>query len=126
MEQAGRGGAEMNKNNFFVKFARFYLANLKGLKDKPSEIWDAVVDDFIPALVEIISGLLFLILHVILCFLPVSTIIGIFTAQYLTPDEVKRLKGDDGYVYKGGYFFKKEIKELENELLREQKKGVKQ
>ena len=69
----------------------------------------------------IIQGVVFLILHVILCFLPIGAIIGIFIAQYLTPDEVKRLVGKGGYrEYYGGYFRKKEIKELENELLREE------
>jgi len=111
----------MNRNNFFVKFAYFYTGNVKNMLDYFNGIWDTIADDLLPALMVIFANILFVIASLIMMVLPISTIRQILISQYLTSDEIKRMKNDDEVEYQGGYFRKKEIKEYENKLLSEQK-----
>ena len=107
----------MNRNNIFVKFARFYLANFRSIKNWASgflnDVWL-----ILPDIWEVIVDFLWLILHIILIFLPIWQIYYVAIAKYLPPEEFKRLTGQK--IENGVYCRKKEIKEFENELLRKE------
>ena len=109
----------MNKNNFFVKFARFYLANLKSIKTWASEFLSGVWL-ILPDIWEIVTDFLKLLSHIILVFLPIWQIYYVIIAKYLTPEEFKKLTGQK--IENGVYCRKKEIKEFENELLKKEAK----
>ena len=102
----------MNRNNIFVKFARFYLANFRSIKNWASgflnDVWL-----ILPDIWEVIVDFLWLVLHIILVFLPIWQIYYVIISRYLAPEEIKRLTGRG--IEHGAYCRKKEIKEMEAE-----------
>ena len=103
----------MSKDNFFVKFGFFYVANLKNIRNKADGIRHTV-ENIASDIVEIIVDFFVVIIRTVWVFIPVGTIYNVITSKYLEPDEIKRLTGQR--LKHGHYCDKKEIKELEKEL----------
>jgi len=106
----------MSKDSFFAKFAHFYIANLKCIKDHIVFMWDSLIDA-VPEILENILQFFGMIARIVCVILPVRPIYKTITSKYLTPDEVKRLTG--ARVNRGYYCDKKDIKEMEAEKARE-------
>jgi hypothetical protein len=99
-------------NNFFVKFAYFYIENFRSIKDNAIYFWDTIAD-LMPEILGAILDLLGVIVRTIWIFLPVSTVYNIIVSTYLTPEEIKKFLGRRAAY--GRYVYKKEIKEIEAE-----------
>jgi hypothetical protein len=101
----------MNKNNFFARFAFFYIGTFIDFKDYAIEIWDAL-KELIEPILTIIMKLLLIASRVILLFIPVLQIYVATKAVYLTKKELIELDIDKNE----GYFVKKSIDERKKEL----------
>ena len=104
----------IDKNNFFVKFAYFYTFNVKKIAKRADNLWDAIEDDFLPGLVGILKNLIILIVRIIYLFLPLPQFVTVFRSKYLNVEEIERLTGQRRK--QGSYFSKKSIKEAEKEI----------
>jgi hypothetical protein len=102
----------MNRNNSFVKFAHFYLANIKGMKDDVDEIWDEIIYELLPSLLKIFCNILIIISRIIFCFLPIKQILCIFATSYLIVKE-------NGSKIHSGYYLKKDLEKWRDELEKE-------
>ena len=111
----------MNKNNYLLRFAHFYIANIKGIKEKIIDVWYEIVDNIESLLIILITPIA-LVVSIISIVFPLKQIILACLAQYLTTEKLKEL-----YVDKeAGYFFKGSIKKRKAEIkqeLEEEKEG---
>jgi len=98
-----------NKNNPFVKFAYFYIANIKGLKDDAIETLEDIFNELLPSLIKIFFNILAVISRIVYCFLPIKQIRGIFTTCYFVVNE-------NGVTTHSGYCLKKDMEKLKEEL----------
>jgi hypothetical protein len=101
----------MNKNNFFVKFAHFYLATFIDFKDYAIEIWDAI-KDLIEPIITIIMKLILITSRIILLFIPVLQVYVATKVIYLTKKEIDELNTG----YDEGYFPKRLVDKIKKEL----------
>jgi hypothetical protein len=113
----------MNKNNFFVKFAHFYLLNFTDIKITMIEMWNDIVEhfeSFLKFLINIIVRPIALVLIIISIIFPLKQIIGVFLFQYLTIEELTELYAENK---KGGYFSKREIRKHKEKITQEKIKN---
>jgi hypothetical protein len=100
----------MSKNNFFMKFAQFYVNNIKNLKSSFDKIWDALVDHIFQGLIIIISNAIVIIGRIIYCILPIKQIHNAFIAVYVIVRDKNGLRDETGY------YRKKDIEELKRAI----------
>jgi hypothetical protein len=112
----------MDRNNFFAKFAHFYIGNFTDLKNDFSDTWEAVKELLNPLLTIIIFPLR--IARRVLCAVfPVLQIWVATQAAYYTKDELPGLEDVTGK--EAGYFYKKQIeKAIETERQEEETANV--
>ena len=103
----------MNKNNPFVKFAHFYVKNLKGIKEELEEIYDTFAE-LLSTLLELILRVFSLLARIIYVFIPIGQIYCSCIAEYLVID--KMLDGKINERICEGYYSKKDIKTLKTEV----------
>jgi hypothetical protein len=108
----------INKNNFFIKFAHFYITNINGLKDNFEEIWDAIVGEILRGLIRIIFSFLTIISRLIYCILPIKQIRCCFISEYIIIKDKDNLRED----IKTGYWHKNAVKEIK-QAIEENKKN---
>jgi hypothetical protein len=104
----------MNKNNFFVKFAHFYIINIKRIINAAVEIWDIMKDDVLPGLMKTTLDMLIITVRALQCILPLNQIREALMTQYITRKEIKELTGQN-IRDEGRYFYKKGITEARRE-----------
>ena len=109
----------MSKNNFFVKFAYFYIGNFKGIKDKIVNVWDFITDNLEDLIIIAITPIA-LIVSFISIFIPIKEIILSCLSVYLTDEEVKKISR----IKDGGYYTKASIKKRKLEIDAEERNTV--
>ena len=102
----------ISKDNFFSKFAHIYIVNIRKMSRAGNEAWDSLVDDVLPGLMSIALDILTITVRAIKCVLPIYEICETFRTQYLTKEELKQKTGIN---WMDGYYWKKEVKEMEAE-----------
>jgi hypothetical protein len=96
---------EMNKNNFIVKFAHFYLTNIKSIKEIAVDLYDGIIDEFLPSVFWIFMRIIGIIIRVLCCILPVKQTWFSFITGYLVVNE-------NGSNIHSGYYLKKDLEKL--------------
>ena len=106
----------LNNNNFFVKFARTYIGNLRDIKSDAVDLWEAIIG-LLGFLLVVIGRLLLIAKHITLIFCPVLQAWVAITVIYLTENELIELEAS--WAAKEGYYSKKSIKKLKDKLFKE-------
>jgi hypothetical protein len=109
----------MNKNNFFIKFARMYIGNLKAIKDILEDLWDDTVDSIMKVIAAVFTvsiNIFRLIDSLISIFIPIKQIIFTFLIHYPTADELNELYLEDKDA---GFYLKSSIRKRKEKIKQE-------
>ena len=104
----------MNKNNFFVKFAHFYIGNFRNIKEKIDNVRDFIVENYEDLIIMAMTPIAFVI-NIISIVIPIKQLVLSCLSVYLTDEEVGKLSRNKS----GGYFTKASIKKRKRELAEE-------